>query len=112
MAAGGHHRGRASSWLAVIIMLAGFSVGGVGLIVGLWWMFWLGIAIVVVGGIMALVVDVFSDVTLDPINPGDVEPFGGKTPGEITSSPATEETSGSTQPSASSARVQADTGGS
>lgn len=109
MADGGHHRGRPSSWVAVIIMLAGFAVGGMGLITGLWWMFWLGLAIVVLGGIIALVVDVFSDVTLDPINPGDVEPFGGNAPGEITATAEAEESSGSTQPSA---RVQAEPGSS
>ena len=49
------HHGRPVSWVAVGIIMAAFLVGGFGLVLGpTWWLFWLGVGIVVVGGIMAL----------------------------------------------------------
>lgn len=60
------HGGRASSWMAVTVMLIGFTVGGVGLCLGPnWFMFWLGAGLVALGGILALVFDIFSDVIVD-----------------------------------------------
>ncbi|SDQ89826.1 HGxxPAAW family protein [Thermostaphylospora chromogena] len=60
------HGGRASSWLAVTVMLIGFTVGGVGLCLGPnWLMFWIGAGVFVLGGILALVFDIFSDVIVD-----------------------------------------------
>jgi len=56
------HHGRPVSWVAVSIIMAGFLVGGFGLILGpTWWLFWTGIAMVGVGGLMALATDIFSD---------------------------------------------------
>jgi hypothetical protein len=69
MAQSGHqgsHAGSAKSWLAVIIILVGFTVGGVALTIGPnWVMFWVGVAITAVGGLVALAVDIFSDVIID-----------------------------------------------
>ncbi len=49
------HHGRPVSWVAVSIIMAGFLVGGLGLIIGpTWWLFWAGVAAVVVGGLLAL----------------------------------------------------------
>jgi hypothetical protein len=54
--------GRRVSWVEVGIMLAGFIVGGAGLIAGpTWWLVWTGGAVVVVGGILALATGIFSD---------------------------------------------------
>ncbi|MFI6320408.1 HGxxPAAW family protein [Nonomuraea sp. NPDC050556] len=61
----GSHGGRASSWLAVTVMLLGFIVGGVGLTAASTAMIWVGVGIVVVGGILALVFDIVSDVVID-----------------------------------------------
>ncbi|MET9340180.1 HGxxPAAW family protein [Nonomuraea sp. NPDC003804] len=61
----GNHAGRASSWLAVSIMLAGFTVGGVGLTIANWMIVWVGVGIFVLGGVLALVFDIFSDVVID-----------------------------------------------
>ena len=64
--ADGSHGGRASSWFAVGVMIAGFTLGGLGLVTGpTWWVFWLGTAIVAVGGVLALAVGIFSDVVVD-----------------------------------------------
>ncbi|MCW2904610.1 MAG: hypothetical protein JWO67_6875 [Streptosporangiaceae bacterium] len=64
--AGGSHSGRTTSWVAIGIMIAGFTVGGVGLTLGPSWpVFWAGVAVVGVGGILALATDIFSDVVLD-----------------------------------------------
>ncbi|MER5321308.1 HGxxPAAW family protein [Streptosporangium roseum] len=62
----GSHGGSPKSWLAVIVILIGFTVGGVALCIGPSWMlFWVGAGIVAVGGVIALVVDIFSDVIID-----------------------------------------------
>ncbi|MCC5579788.1 MULTISPECIES: HGxxPAAW family protein [Microtetraspora] len=62
----GSHGGSPKSWFAVIIILAGFTVGGVGLTIGPnWLIFWIGAAICAVGGVVALLVDIFSDVIID-----------------------------------------------
>ncbi|MGH3504349.1 MAG: HGxxPAAW family protein, partial [Nocardioidaceae bacterium] len=80
MADEGHTRGRPGSWVAVVVILVGFVLGGVGLIIGQWWMFWVAVGIVVVGGIFGLVADIFTDVELDPNIPGEehVSPIKGE----------------------------------
>jgi hypothetical protein len=56
------HHGKPASWVAVAIIIAGFVVGGIALPVGpVWWLFWLGAGIVVVGGIFALSVHILDD---------------------------------------------------
>lgn len=61
------HGGRPRSWLAVIVMIIGFGVSGVALCIGpSWTTFWAGAGIVVVGGILALIVDIWNDVVVDP----------------------------------------------
>ncbi|MFJ2033121.1 HGxxPAAW family protein [Streptosporangium sp. NPDC087985] len=62
----GSHGGSPKSWLAVIVILLGFTVGGVALCLGPNWMLvWVGVGIIVVGGVIALLVDIFSDVIVD-----------------------------------------------
>lgn len=68
------HAGRPKSWLAVIIMVIGFCVSGVAMCFGpAWTAFWIGAAIIVVGGVLALVADIWNDVVVDPprITPGE-----------------------------------------
>ena len=56
------HHGRPASWVAVSIIIVGFIIGGIALPVGpVWWLFWLGVGIVVVGGIFALSVHILDD---------------------------------------------------
>jgi hypothetical protein len=60
-AAASYH-GRPVSWVAVSIIMAGFLVGGFGLILGpTWWLFWVGVAMCAVGGLLALSTDIFDD---------------------------------------------------
>ncbi|MCW2901412.1 MAG: hypothetical protein JWO67_3677 [Streptosporangiaceae bacterium] len=60
------HAGRPASWVAVAMMLIGFVLGGAALPMGPnWLIFWIGAGIVVVGGVMALAVDIMSDVVLE-----------------------------------------------
>ncbi|GAA3122371.1 HGxxPAAW family protein [Streptosporangium carneum] len=71
---GGH--GSASSWLAVTVVVLGFAIGGVGLCAGPdWFLFCMGAAVCVMGGILLLVFRVFRDVVLDhprsPFDPDD-----------------------------------------
>jgi len=56
------HHGRPVSWVAVSIVMAAFVVGGFGLILGpTWWLFWVGVGMAVVGGLLALATDIFED---------------------------------------------------
>jgi hypothetical protein len=61
----GSHGGRASSWLAVTVMFVGFTIGGVGLTMANWAIVWVGVGVFVVGAVLALVFDIFSDVVID-----------------------------------------------
>ena len=57
-----HFSGRPASWVAVAIIVVGFTVGGIALPVGpTWWLFWTGVGIVVIGGIYAAAVRIFND---------------------------------------------------
>jgi hypothetical protein len=68
------HGGRASSWLAVSVMWIGFIVGGVAFVPHLrWWLFWIGVGIVAVGGIIAAAVRIFDDVIMDGTREMDEE---------------------------------------
>jgi hypothetical protein len=56
------HHGRTSSWVAIAIIVIGFCIGGAALPAGpTWWLFWVGVGIVVVGGIMALSTRILDD---------------------------------------------------
>jgi hypothetical protein len=61
----GHYEsfhGRPVSWVAVSIIMVGFVVGGLGLIFGpTWWLFWVAVGLVVVGGLIALSTNIFED---------------------------------------------------
>jgi nitrate/nitrite transporter NarK len=57
-----HFSGRPASWVAVAIIVVGFTVGGIALPVGpTWWLFWTGVGIVVIGGIYAAAIRIFND---------------------------------------------------
>jgi hypothetical protein len=61
-AAAGSHHGRPVSWVAVCTIMAGFLVGGLGLILGpTWWLFWVGVGMCAVGGLLALATHIFDD---------------------------------------------------
>jgi hypothetical protein len=61
----GSHVGRPSSWIAVSVMLVGCVLGGIGLVAGPSWpLFWAGVAIAAIGGVLALAVGIFSDVVM------------------------------------------------
>ena len=56
------HHGRPISWICVVIILAGFLAGGLGLVIGpTWWLFWAGIGLAGFGGIVALATGIFND---------------------------------------------------
>ncbi len=50
-----NHGQTPAAWTAVIIIMLAFVVGTAGLILGQTWMFWAGVALVVVGGIVGKV---------------------------------------------------------
>ena len=54
--------GRPVSWVAVGIIIAGFIIGGAALVAGpTWWLFWAGVGVAGVGGILAMATGVFND---------------------------------------------------
>jgi hypothetical protein len=54
--------GRPVSWAAVGIIMAGFLCGGLALVAGpAWWAFWVGVAVVVIGGLLGLSTNIFED---------------------------------------------------
>jgi hypothetical protein len=54
--------GRPVSWVAVSIIIAGFVIGGLGLVFGpTWWVFWVGAGAAVVGGLLAMGTHIFND---------------------------------------------------
>jgi fatty acid desaturase len=57
----GHGAG-AKSWAIAALIAAGFIVGGVALILWSWPMFWVGVAIVAVGIVLAWVTNMMEDV--------------------------------------------------
>jgi hypothetical protein len=59
-----HHYGKPFSWIAIIVIVIGFVLGGLAMVVGghpTWWVFWLGAGIAMVGCIMTLFAHTFSD---------------------------------------------------
>jgi len=57
----GRH-GRPVSWVAVATIMVGFTAGGAGLVAGpTWWLFWVGVGVTAVGGILALGGGIFDD---------------------------------------------------
>jgi hypothetical protein len=61
----GHYEpfhGRPVSWVAVSIIMVGFVVGGLALVFGtVWWLFWTGLGLVVVGTLLAASTNIFED---------------------------------------------------
>jgi hypothetical protein len=57
--------GRKISWVAVSIVMLGFLVGGLALVVGhngsIWWLFWTGAGLAVLGLLITLVTNTFED---------------------------------------------------
>ncbi|MGH3446073.1 MAG: HGxxPAAW family protein [Nocardioidaceae bacterium] len=47
-----HHGSTPAAWTAVCVALLAFVVGGVGLVVGSWVVFWVGVAILVASAIV------------------------------------------------------------
>jgi hypothetical protein len=56
------HHGRPASWVTTAIVVVGFVIGGIALPVGpVWWLFWTGVGIVVLGIIVGAAVHIFDD---------------------------------------------------
>jgi hypothetical protein len=53
--ADGHHGSTPAAWTAVSLCLIAFCVGGAGLMMGNWVVFWVGMALILVSGIVGKV---------------------------------------------------------
>jgi hypothetical protein len=50
-----HHGNTPAAWTGVVIVLVGFVIAGLGLIVGSWLMFWIGVILWPVAGVVVKV---------------------------------------------------------
>ena len=50
-----HHGNTPAAWTAVCLALAGFIVAGVGLMVGSWVVFWVGVALAPIAVVLGLI---------------------------------------------------------
>ena len=50
-----HHGNTPAAWTGVMIILVGFVVGGIGLVIDNWTMFWVGVALLPIGAIVGKV---------------------------------------------------------
>jgi hypothetical protein len=59
------YHGRRISWIAVTIMMVGFLVGGLAMVFGsggpIWWLFWVGAGVTVLGLLVSLATNTFED---------------------------------------------------
>ena len=60
------YHGRTVSWVAVAIMVVGFVLGGLGLVASghsgpIWWLFWTGAGVAVLGLLISLATNMFED---------------------------------------------------
>lgn len=64
----GGYSDRPCTWLASGVIVVGSGLGGLALVVGQWWLRWAGLCTLVIGVAIALAVDIFADLVLDPIH--------------------------------------------
>lgn len=60
------HSGVLMHWVEIMVMVVGALVSSGGLIAGSYPVFWIGVAIVVITGIIAMATGILGDVELDP----------------------------------------------
>lgn len=57
--------GRKVSWVAVVLVMVGFLVGGFAMVLGTggptWWLFWTGVGVAVLGLLIAVATNIFED---------------------------------------------------
>jgi fatty acid desaturase len=61
--AGAGHGASIGSWIACVIIIAAFAVGGIAMVVWNWPLFWAGVGILVIGCVIARAVHIMDDVT-------------------------------------------------
>jgi hypothetical protein len=47
-----HHGNTPAAWTGVMIILVGFAVGGIGMVIDNWTVFWVGVALLPIGVIV------------------------------------------------------------
>jgi len=56
------YHGRTVSWVAVTLIVIGFVAGGLALVFGpTWWLFWVGLGVAALGGLLGLATNIFED---------------------------------------------------
>jgi hypothetical protein len=58
--------GRPISWVAVLVICVGFTIGGVALCMDpTWWLFWTGVGITAAGIVLASAVNIMADYSTE-----------------------------------------------
>jgi fatty acid desaturase len=60
---GSGHGASVQAWLACLVILAGFIIGGIALIYWNWAVFWVGVGVAVVGVVYARLINIMEEVT-------------------------------------------------
>ena len=60
---GGGHGASTGSWIACLIIVVGFVLGGVALVIWNWPLFWISVGVIVVGVVVARAAHIMDDVT-------------------------------------------------
>ena len=63
-----HHGNTPAAWTGVVLILVGFTIGGLGLVVDSWLMFWIGVAFVPVALVAAKVMQLMG-MGAEPLTP-------------------------------------------
>jgi hypothetical protein len=59
-------QGRPITWIAVLLICVGFTVGGIGLCLDpTWWLFYTGLGVAIGGGIFAWAVGIMEDYSTE-----------------------------------------------
>ena len=58
---GGGAHGRIPSWIFVFVVIAAFLVGGIALVADVWWLFWVGVGVVVLSVPAGKIIGVMND---------------------------------------------------
>lgn len=68
--AGGHPHGKPASWVLTAIVIVAFLAGGAGLILHIWWLFWVCLGVVVLSIPIGKAIGIMNDTVIWGATPG------------------------------------------
>jgi hypothetical protein len=70
----GHLHGRPGSWALVVIVIGVFFAGGLAIVAGTWWLFWLCAGLFVLSVPAGKIIGIMDDTVGEAARPGDGRP--------------------------------------